>query len=352
MTMLKKDKVLITGSAGFIGSVLTRMLLADHYQVCVLDNLMYGGSGLLGVWSHPKLEFVRGDIRDVECIGALLTDVDAVVHLAAIAGVPACACNPELARSVNCDASLSLLNECADSGVFRFIFASTCGNYGTAKEAGRFFDENSELKPASLYGQTKATVEQAVLDAATTKDMCATCLRFAAVYGVSPRMRFDLTVNEFTMEMLTRKRLIVSGEQLRRPYMHVADVARAIKLVLELPAEKVDNEVFNVGSIDQNFSNGQLAGMIRQAYVPDAVVESVHADEDPADYRVDFSKICGKAAFEATRTVEEGITEVAQLVDNAVIDDYDSLRHRNAVRAPAGQPCGQRAALCSWSPVL
>jgi len=311
--MLKKDKVLVTGGAGYIGSVLTRRLLANDYHVCVLDNLMYGGGGLLGVWSHPEFEFIRGDIQDAECVGKLLEDVDAVVHLAAIVGDPACSRNPDLAVGVNLDASLSLLSKCADSGVFRFIFASTCSNYGRMKDVNRFVDETSELKPVSLYARTKVAVEEAVLNAATTKDMCATCLRFATVYGTSPRMRFDLTVNQFTMEMLTRKRLVVYGGRFWRPYVHVTDIAEAIKLVLEAPAEKVDNEVFNVGSTDQNFRKEQI----------------VHKDEDPRDYRVDFSKIQNRLGFEAGRTVEDGIAEVAMIVRKKIIEDYDSPRYRN-----------------------
>jgi len=237
--------------------------------------------------------------------------------------------NPDLAVGVNLDASLSLLSKCADSGVFRFIFASTCSNYGRMKDVNRFVDETSELKPVSLYARTKVAVEEAVLNAATTKDMCATCLRFATVYGTSPRMRFDLTVNQFTMEMLTRKRLVVYGGRFWRPYVHVTDIAEAIKLVLEAPAEKVDNEVFNVGSTDQNFRKEQIVEMIRQTHAPDALIESVHKDEDPRDYRVDFSKIQNRLGFEAGRTVEDGIAEVAMMVRKKIIEDYDSPRYRN-----------------------
>ncbi|MBE0534075.1 MAG: NAD(P)-dependent oxidoreductase [Phycisphaerae bacterium] len=343
---MKKDKVLVTGGAGFIGSVLVRSLLADGHRVCVLDNLLYGGDGLLGVWSDPGFSFVRGDVRDSRTVEELLTDVDAVVHLAAVVGDPACARHPHLAQTVNLDASLSLLEACRDSGVFRFVFASTCSHYGKMKNAAHHVDETSELKPVSLYAETKVAVEQAVLNRAVTRDLCATALRFATVYGVSPRMRFDLTVNEFTMEMLTRGHLVVFGEQFWRPYVHVADVAAAIKLVLEQPAEAVDGEVFNVGSTDQNFRKEQIVQMIRESHAPGAIVETVQRNEDPGDYRVSFAKIREKLGFEIDCTVEDGIAEVAGLIRQGVIADYDSVRYRNVIDSSAEEASLEIASAC------
>jgi len=349
MDEMKNDKVLVTGGAGFIGSVLVRSLLADGYRVCVLDNLLYGGVGLLGVWSEPNFTFVRGDVRNRKLVESLLTDVDAVVHLAAIVGDPACARHPHLAQTVNLEASLNLLEACRNSGVFRFVFASTCSNYGKMKNAAHYVDEHSELRPVSLYAETKVAVEEAVLNPAMTRDLCATALRFATVYGVSPRMRFDLTVNEFTMEMLTRGHLVVFGGQFRRPYVHVADVASAIKRVLEQPAEAVDNEVFNVGSTDQNFRKEQIVQMIREGFAPEAIVETVHRDEDPRDYRVSFAKIRDKLGFETDRTVEDGIAEVARLIGQGVLADYDSPRYRNVIELP--EEAGLEKAACALSEV-
>lgn len=320
--------ILVTGGAGYIGSVLVPILLAKGYRVRVLDNLMYGGESLLGVWSHPGFEFIRGDVRDSGVVSAALEGIDAVVHLAAIVGDPACAHNPELARSVNLDASLALLTKSRRAGVFRFVFASTCSNYGKMKDSDQYVDETSELRPLSLYAETKVAVERVVLDPAQTEGMCATSLRFATVFGVSPRMRFDLTVNEFTMEMLTKKHLVVYGEQFWRPYVHVRDVAKAIMVVLEAPVAKVQNEAFNVGATDQNYQKQQLVDLI-QSRVPDATVEYVHKEEDPRDYRVSFAKISSILGFETTRTVEDGVREVTQLVRDAVIQDFENPRYRN-----------------------
>jgi len=320
--------ILVTGGAGYIGSVLVSILLAKGHRVRVLDNLMYSGESLLGVWSHPGFEFTRGDVCDSDVVSAALEGIDAVVHLAAIVGDPACAHNPELARSVNLDASLALLTKSRRAGVSRFVFASTCSNYGKMKDSDQYVDETSELRPLSLYAETKVAVERAVLDPAQTEGVCATSLRFATVFGVSPRMRFDLTVNEFTMEMLTKKHLVVYGEQFWRPYVHVRDVAKAIMVVLEAPVAKVQNEAFNVGATNQNYQKQQLVDLI-QSRVPDATVEYVHKEEDPRDYRVSFAKISSILGFETTRTVEDGVREVTQLVRDAVIQDFENPRYRN-----------------------
>jgi nucleoside-diphosphate-sugar epimerase len=321
-------KVIITGGAGYVGSVLTALLLAEGHQVRVLDSLAHGGDSLLGAWCHPGFEFVRGDVRDRTTIKAAVSGRNAVVHLAAIVGDPACARNPDLARAINLDASLQLIEESQSAGVERFVFASTCSNYGKMKDTDAYVDEESELSPVSLYAETKVAVELALLKSHLGNCWSPTPLRFATVYGVSPRMRFDLTVNEFTMEMLTRKHLKVFGEQFWRPYVHVRDAARGIAMVLNSPKEKVRGRVFNVGATDQNFQKQQLVELI-QPYAPDAVVEYVRKTEDPRDYRVSFSRIAGELGFETTRSVPQGIEEVARLVSERVIGDFDHSRYRN-----------------------
>ena len=254
--------------------------------------------------------------------------MEAVVHLAAIVGDPACARDPVLARSVNLEASLSLIEESRRSGVQRFIFASTCSNYGKMKDPDRFVDEESELSPVSLYAETKVAVEKLLISSGNGPGWSPTPLRFATIFGTSPRMRFDLTVNEFTMEMLVKKRLVVFGEQFWRPYVHVRDAARAIKLVLESSSEKVAGRVFNVGATDQNFQKQQLVELIRP-HAPDAVIEFVHKAEDPRDYRVSFSRISEQLGFHITRTVSEGIAEVSRLVRQNVINDFENRSYRN-----------------------
>jgi nucleoside-diphosphate-sugar epimerase len=321
-------RILITGGAGYIGSRLTPLLLAAGHQVRILDHLAHGGESLLGVWCHPGFEFIRGDIRDRETVQAAVAGRDAVVHLAAVVGDPACSREPALARAINLDASLALIEESRRAGIERFVFASTCSNYGKMKDADQYVDEQSELRPVSLYAETKVAVERALLESGCTDGWCPTTLRFATIYGVSPRMRFDLTVNEFTMEMLTRKHLKVFGGQFWRPYIHVCDAARAIQLVLESPAVRVGGCVYNVGATDQNFQKQQLVELIRP-YAPDAVIDFVHKTEDPRDYRVSFARISDQLGFKITRNVPQGIAEIAQLVKENVVGNFEDRKYRN-----------------------
>lgn len=320
--------ILVTGGAGYVGSSLVPLLLAKGHRVRVLDSLLHGGEALLGVWTDPAFEFVKGDVRDAAAVQRAVAGVDAVVHLAAIVGDPACAREPALARAVNLEGSLALIEAARRAGVKRFVFASTCSNYGKMADPTQYVDERSELRPVSLYAETKVAVEQAMLDAGAANGMAMTPLRFATVFGVAPRMRFDLTVNEFTRDMLTKEKLVVFGEQFWRPYVHVRDAARAVAMVLEAPVERVRGQVFNVGSTEQNYQKQQLVELIK-VHAPKAVVEYVHKQEDPRDYRVSFARIASQLGYQTTMSVPDGIREVAQLVTNRVIADPDAARYRN-----------------------
>jgi nucleoside-diphosphate-sugar epimerase len=319
-------KILVTGGAGYIGSTVVPVLLAAGHHVRVLDALLHGGTSLLGVWAHPEFEFLKGDVRDEATVRRAVDGRDAVVHLAAIVGDPACGREPGLAREVNLDASLSLIELSREAGVQRFVFASTCSNYGRMKDPSEYVDETSELSPVSLYAETKVAVERALLE--NGAGFCSTLLRFATVFGVSPRMRFDLTVNEFTRDLLTKKKLVVFGEQFWRPYIHVRDAARGIAAVLAAPVERVRGDVFNVGSTQQNYQKKTLVELIAPL-VPDGQIEYVHKTEDPRDYRVSFAKVADRLAFGVTRTVPEGIAEVAALLRAGVIADPDGPEFRN-----------------------
>lgn len=319
--------VLVTGGAGYIGSTLVPLLLASGVRVRVVDSLLHGGTSLLAVWSNPAFEFVQADIRDDAAMARALEGQDGVVHLAAIVGDPACARNEDLAREVNLTASLALLRRCGESGVQRVVFASTCSNYGRMRDSDAYVDEESELAPVSLYAETKVAVERALL-ASAANGTCVTPLRFATVFGVSPRMRFDLTVNEFTRDLITKRRLQVFGEQFWRPYIHVRDAARAIARVLEAPRENVHREVFNVGSTKENYQKKQLVELI-VPHAPGAVVEYVHRREDPRDYRVSFGRIADRLQFSITRTVRDGIQEVAALVRSGIITNLEDPAFTN-----------------------
>ena len=321
-------KVIITGGAGYLGSVLTALLLAEGHQVRVLDSLAHGGESLLGAWCHPGFEFVRGDIRDRATVKAAVSGRDAVVHLAAIVGDPACARNPDLARAINLDASLQLIEESKQAGVARFVFASTCSNYGRMKDADRYVDEESELSPVSLYAETKVAVELALLKSRDNNGWSPTPLRFATIYGVSPRMRFDLTVNEFT----TGDADAQASQSLRGAVLAALRSCAGCRKGhcdgSAITHGKGRGRVFNVGATDQNFQKQQLVELI-QPYAPDAVVEFVPKAEDPRDYRVSFSRIAGELGFETSRSVPQGIAEIARLVSERIIGEFDHSRYRN-----------------------
>jgi nucleoside-diphosphate-sugar epimerase len=317
--------VLVTGGAGYVGSVVVDELLERGFRVRALDALLHGSvPSLLQSWGNPRFEFVKGDVRDAETRTRALEGVSAVVHLAAIVGDPACARQPEVAREVNLEATRSLLTDAEHAGVERFLFASTCSNYGRM-DNGDLADETVELKPVSLYAETKVEAEGEVLG---RQQLAPTCLRFATVYGTSPRMRFDLTVNEFTRDLEVLDELVVFGEQFWRPYVHVRDAASAIALVLEAPLDLVAGEVFNVGDTRENYRKLDLVEILRERF-PNGKVEFVHKDEDPRDYRVSFEKFATRTGFKVERSVEDGIDEVLALVRSGLLDDPYHPVYRN-----------------------
>jgi nucleoside-diphosphate-sugar epimerase len=318
-------QVLVTGGAGYVGSIVVDELLEHGYRVRVLDALLHGSvPSLLQSWGNPSFEFVKGDVRDAKTRKRALEGISAVVHLAAIVGDPACARQPELASEVNLGATKALLRDAERFGVERFVFASTCSNYGRMAN-GDLANEDVELMPVSLYAETKVGAEREVL---SRRGLATTCLRLATVYGTSPRMRFDLTVNEFTRDLAIQAKLVIFGEQFWRPYVHVRDAASAIARVLESPTELVAGEVFNVGDTRENYRKLDLVEILRERF-PKGRVDFVHRDEDPRDYRVSFEKFAERVGFRAERSVEKGIDEVLALVRSGLLDDpYDAV-YRN-----------------------
>lgn len=320
--------ILVTGGAGYVGSILVVELLERGYSVRVLDSLLHGvvPSSLNG-WSKERFEFVRGDVRQADARRRAVRDVGGVVHLAAIVGDPACARAPELAHEVNCDATQALLGDATAAGVERFVFASTCSNYGKMADSEVLATEEFELRPVSLYAETKVAAELEVLSR-SLNGLRTCCLRFATVHGASPRMRFDLTVNEFAREVCLGRELVVFGEQFWRPYIHVRDAAKAIVLALEAPIERFSGEVFNVGSTSENYRKLDLVEMLKRR-VPSANVRFVHKDEDPRDYRVSFEKVKDRLGFRANRSVEDGISEVMTLLRSGLVSDPYAQIYRN-----------------------
>lgn len=329
---VSKKTVIVTGGAGYVGSILVRKLLLENYRVICIDILRFGGSSLVDIWDHPDFVFEKVDITNYSKVDQIIDDNPdcyAIVHLAAIVGDPACKLEPELARKINLDSSIHLVKKAAQSNIERFVFASTCSNYGKMTEGDAYLDERSPLAPVSLYAELKVEVEDFILNELDKSDnFCPTCLRFATVYGMSPRMRFDLTVNEFTKELALRRDLVIFGEQFWRPYCYVADFSRAIINVLNQPKHKVAYNVFNVGDSNQNYTKKMLADELLKL-IPEGKITYVKKNEDPRDYRVKFEKIKNELGFQISKTVPEGMKDILSSIRLGIIDDPDNQRHYN-----------------------
>jgi nucleoside-diphosphate-sugar epimerase len=319
---------LVSGGAGYLGVPAVEELRASGRTVRVLDALIHGDQeALVADLQSRGVEVLKGDIRDPDARRRALEDVDEVVHLAAIVGDPACARDPALAHAVNVEGGTALVAEARAAGVGRLVFASTCSNYGRLADASIPIAEDGALAPVSLYAEQKVAIERALLDGATAP-MQVTCLRFATLYGIAPRMRFDLTVNEFTRDLWAARSLEVFGERFWRPYVHVRDAARAIRLTLDSPASLVAGEVFNVGRSDENYRKLDLVDIIR-GQVDRGNVSFVHRDEDPRDYKVSFDKVARVLGFRPATTVRDGVAEIVAALDSGRFRDPFHGRHRN-----------------------
>ena len=320
------SRTLVTGGSGYIGALLVQELRAAEHEVCVLDSLLHGQEEIAAEQERAGVRVIRGDIREPEARAQALRDAETVVHLAAIVGDPACARDPVIADEVNVQATRALLADAERAGVRRLVFASTCSNYGRIADPAVPITEEGQLRPISLYAEQKVGIERMLLGGAN--GYAATCLRFATVYGVAPRMRFDLTVNEFTRELWSDRELEVFGERFWRPYIHVGDAARAVHAVLQASPERVAGAVFNAGRSQENYRKLDLVEQI-QRQIDRGRVSYVHREEDPRDYKVSFEKIRTELGFRTSMTVPTGIAEVISALDAHAFGDPFAGRYRN-----------------------
>jgi nucleoside-diphosphate-sugar epimerase len=259
-----------------------------------------------------------------------LENVNAVIHLAALVGDPVCSNNKELAKKTNYDASVKIIEAAKKKKIDNFVFVSTCSNYGKMKDNSKYIDEKGELNPVSLYAKLKVKIEEYILK--NKKDnFCPTVLRFATAYGLCKnRMRFDLTVNEFTRDSIKKNKLLIYGEQFWRPYCHINDISEAILSVLNADKKKVAYEVFNVGSTNENYTKKMIAELLEKEN-PNLKIDYVQKNEDPRDYKVNFEKIKNVLNFTPKNKVIDGICEITEAIKNNKFEDIYSDIYRNVL---------------------
>ncbi len=316
--------ILVIGGAGYIGSALLPRLLEKGYNVRLLDVLLYG-TGPIKEWlTHPKLEIIKADFRQVEKVVQAIHGMDAVIHLGGLVGDSACALNEELTLEINLTATRMIASVAKGSGVRHFIFASTCSVYGASDQK---LDERSELRPVSLYARSKIASEKVLLNMADDH-FSPVILRFSTIYGLSGRPRFDLVVNLLSAKAVVENEITIFGGEQWRPFLHVDDAAQAIALVIEAPFRLVRNQIFNVGSNDQNFTIDQVGEIIHKQ-VPEAEIVRKDDVTDLRNYWVDFSKIDKILKFSPAWTVDQGVKQVIEAIRSGKVIDYKDAMYSN-----------------------
>jgi nucleoside-diphosphate-sugar epimerase len=316
--------VLVIGGAGYIGSALLPKLLDRGYNVRLLDLLLYGEEPIQNVLSHPNLEVVQADFRQVDRVVEAMRGIDAVIHLGAIVGDPACALDEDLTIEINVMATRMIAEVAKGSDVSRFIFASTCSVYGASDHT---LDERSNPNPVSLYARSKLASEVALHKMATDR-FSVVILRFGTVYGISGRTRFDLVVNLLAAKAVVDRLITIYGGDQWRPFIHVDDTAAAVLKIIEAPRSVVHNQIFNVGSDQQNYTINKVGELIHDM-IPDAELTHQDIDLDPRNYRVDFGKIADAIGFYPLWTVKMGVEQVIQAIQSGRVSDYRDARYSN-----------------------
>jgi nucleoside-diphosphate-sugar epimerase len=316
-----KDKILVIGGAGYLGSILVDRLLEKKYPVKILDSFIYGKRSVEKYCNDKRVEIIEGDIRNIETVNAVMNDTASVILLAAVVGDPASASRPEQTIETNFLASQMIASACKLKGINRFIYASTCSVYGIGNKV---LDENAPLNPVSLYAKTKISSEQSILQLVDS-EFAPTIMRMSTLYGFSPRMRFDLVVNTMTMTAYSENKINVFGGEQWRPLMHVKDAAEAYIKVLEAEINKVRGKVYNAGSEKQNYKIREVSEIIGKAISESAgreiPVNIEKTNMDARDYRVSFKKIQDELDFRVSHTIDEAAKEIYESLNSGIIKD-------------------------------
>ena len=326
--------VVITGGAGYIGSLLTGELLRVGVKVTVIDDLLFGGESLLGFLAHPNFHFAKANVIEPRVLrSSLRTDWDkpeAVFHLAAIVGFPACqAVGRQVAWRYNVEATERVFDQAIALGTNRFVYASSYSNYGLTPD-GKPVTEESPLTPQSLYAETKIAAEHFLMGQSDSS--CAPLIyRLATLYGLSPRTRFDLIINQFVLEAYTKRELLIYQRGYSRSFVHINDAVRGLLLGLQVPEEKVRCQVYNLGSESGNYTKDQIVELVLKR-LPETMVtyKDMTFGGDMRDITVSYEKIKRELGFETQCTPDDGIREVLHAIRSGLISNPQDARYRNA----------------------
>jgi nucleoside-diphosphate-sugar epimerase len=322
--MDRARKVFITGGAGYVGAVLVPGLLARGHQLKVLDLYLYGDDVLDRVKDHPHLTQIKGDIRDRDLLAREIKGCDSVIHLACISNDPSFELNPELGKSINYDAFLGLVDIAARAGVQNFIYASSSSVYGIKDEPE--VTEDLPLEPLTDYSKYKAKCEEVLLAAATDR-FVVTTIRPSTVCGYSPRQRLDLTVNILTNHAVNKGEITVFGGDQQRPNLHIADMADLYAYLLELPHDRLQRKIWNVGC--QNYRVREIAEIVRRVINPNLTIKTVPTD-DIRSYHVSSRRLAEDIGFVPRHTIEEAVRDLKLAFEQGKLPNpMDDLRYYN-----------------------
>jgi nucleoside-diphosphate-sugar epimerase len=325
------QRVVVTGGAGYVGSVVTSHLLMAGFQVVVVDRMAAGGESLLGFVHRPDFELLVGDIRDSDVLDRALAGSAAVVHLAAIVGERACEVDQDEARSINLDGARSVLRAAARQHVARTVLVNTCSNYGVSSP-DVLADEDAPLNPLGIYASSKVDAEHVGLSDDSETSVCV--LRLATICGLSPRMRFDLLVNDIARAAALGDPIELYAPDAWRPFLHICDAARALEWALRAPADIPRRRVFNV--VGENYRKRDLVDLVRRHF-PYTSFELTEAVVDPRDYRVSGERIRREGGFQPLYTVEDALVTIASAVR---VGAFRNPRWNGHAAAPIVTPPG------------